>query len=600
MISMRGRALWTWMVCVSAGQVSGLLYDVLEPNRVAPVGCTCTAWALTNGTVRSWFRNSSLVGPAGALCAQPALAPGLSCSTEAPTGNYPMVCPLDPKGAGGAGDFCICTENGQAGVCVPKSGVPEQINLQLAAADAVTVSFVTFEGSGTSGQGTNPPIAMIGTDPANLNDTLQGVTHIYTSPKRDRVYSMHFVLLPSLPERARIYYKVKSGDDDAVWSDVLSFRAPYANGPTKIAIFGDMGAYSWNNMANLKQDCVDGDAADLVVHIGDHCYNIGGDDDRRGDGYMNSYSRVLQSCPWFPTVGNHEFYDGDVLTRYLNQTYGVTMAGTIRAAGANGTSTATSPLGYLLSAGNHHAAGSHGSTPSGTSRFFSADLGLIHLVGLDLNMYNGVDTCGDACRLEQLAWLQKDLAAANANRDKVPWIVAMSHFPLYCSNCPDMNTPLALDAGWSSDECEFEGHSGSCNPDNFPPPNLGAEDLKWTPSAMIADFEPIFLKNGVDIYATGHIHDYEVTYPIKLNQPVQTNLVNPKATVHLITGNGGPPSKSVIKTPKNWSLTHTSDYSYTILEATNATHLSWKQISNLNGSVIDNRLVVQNSHGPFE
>lgn len=102
----------------------------------------------------------------------------------------------------------------------------------------------------------------------------------------------------------------------------------------------------------------------------------------------------------------------------------------------------------------------------------------------------------------------------------------MSHFPLYelhvdildlcleltclancryCSNCPDMNTPLALDAGWSSDECEFEGHSGSCNPDNFPPPNLGAEDLKWTPSAMIADFEPIFLKNGVDIYATGSV-----------------------------------------------------------------------------------------------
>eukprot|EP00035_Acanthoeca_spectabilis_P007325 m.135400 g.135400 ORF g.135400 m.135400 type:complete len:59 (-) comp13903_c0_seq2:1214-1390(-) len=41
-------------------------------------------------------------------------------------------------------------------------------------------------------------------------------------------------------------------------------------------------------------------------------------------------------------------------------------------------------------------------------------------------------------------------------------------------------------------------------------------------------------------------------------------------------------------------------FRYTILEATNATHLSWKQISNLNGSVIDNRLVVQNSHGPFE
>ena len=44
-------------------------------------------------------------------------------------------------------------------------------------------------------------------------------------------------------------------------------------------------------------------------------------------------------------VGNHEFYDGDQLTRYLNQTYGVTMAGNTRAEGADGTSTATSPLG---------------------------------------------------------------------------------------------------------------------------------------------------------------------------------------------------------------------------------------------------------------
>lgn len=68
-------------------------------SHCAPVGnsgltlgfCRCTS------PNSSWFRNSSLVGPAGALCAQPALAPGLSCSTEAPTGNYPMVCPLDPK-----------------------------------------------------------------------------------------------------------------------------------------------------------------------------------------------------------------------------------------------------------------------------------------------------------------------------------------------------------------------------------------------------------------------------------------------------------------------------------------------------------------------
>eukprot|EP00036_Acanthoecidae_sp_10tr_P015395 CAMPEP_0206286198 /NCGR_PEP_ID=MMETSP0106_2-20121207/480_1 /ASSEMBLY_ACC=CAM_ASM_000206 /TAXON_ID=81532 /ORGANISM="Acanthoeca-like sp., Strain 10tr" /LENGTH=610 /DNA_ID=CAMNT_0053716719 /DNA_START=44 /DNA_END=1873 /DNA_ORIENTATION=- len=576
----------------AVGPAAAVLYDVIEPNRMAPPGCTCTPWAHANQTVRSWFRDQTLVTSAKAACAQPALAPGLSCSPLAPTGVYPKRCPLDPTGAGGAGDFCICAEDGHEGICVPKPGIPEQLNLQLASSSAVTISFVTF---GDASEG--PPVAMISTDPAALNKIVEGVTHVYTSPAGDRSYQMHFVLLADLEARAKYYYKVKSGSPSGVWSDVEAFRAPYGPGITKIAIFGDMGAYSWNNMANLQHDCVETEAADVIVHMGDHCYNIGGYDDRRGDGYMNSYSKVLKNCPWFPTVGNHEFYDGDQLTRYLNQTYGVTMAGNTRAEGADGTSTATSPLGYMLSAGNHKAAGTHGTTPSNTSRFFSSDFGLIHFVGLDLNMYNNVDTCGESCRLAQLEWLKKDLAAANANRDNVPWIIAMSHFPLYCSNCPDMMTSLALDASWSAEACEFEGHAQNCTPKGFPPQDLPESVTKWTPSAMITDFEPIFLEYGVDIYSSGHIHDYEVTYPIKMNQPVQFNYTDPRATIHLVTGNGGPPSASAWPGGKKWSKAHTPLYSYTLLEATNYTHLSWKQVRNLDGSVVDTQTIVQSKHG---
>ena len=35
---------------------------------------------------------------------------------------------------------------------------------------------------------------------------------------------------------------------------------------------------------------------------------------------------------------------------------------------------------------------------------------------------------------EQLEWLKQDLAKANANRDKQPWVIALGHRPMYCSN----------------------------------------------------------------------------------------------------------------------------------------------------------------------
>jgi hypothetical protein len=58
-------------------------------------------------------------------------------------------------------------------------------------------------------------------------------------------------------------------------------------------------------MANLAADCAAGEI-DAIVHMGDHGYNIGNVDGRRGDAYMNGYQRALASCPWVPIIGNHE------------------------------------------------------------------------------------------------------------------------------------------------------------------------------------------------------------------------------------------------------------------------------------------------------
>jgi hypothetical protein len=115
--------------------------------------------------------------------------------------------------------------------------------------------------------------------------------------------------------------------------------------------------------------------------------------------------------------------------------------------------------------------------------------------------------------------LETDLKAAAANREQVPWIVAMSHFPLYCSNCPAPGSDPG--AYWNSEKCEFFGHDPSCRLDdddiesvNHTSMNLkrGRDDMRSDganryakstskapsppilPKEMVPDFEPLFMK----------------------------------------------------------------------------------------------------------
>eukprot|EP00662_Eupelagonemidae_sp_cell21_P030299 gene30299-30694_t len=83
-----------------------------------------------------------------------------------------------------------------------------------------------------------------------------------------------------------------------------------------------MGVYETNNMQQLYADCVEGTAADAIVHMGDHAYNEGDSDERRADGYFNAFQKTIASCPWMPVVGNHEYYAGAKLGRYLDSTSG--------------------------------------------------------------------------------------------------------------------------------------------------------------------------------------------------------------------------------------------------------------------------------------
>jgi hypothetical protein len=70
-----------------------------------------------------------------------------------------------------------------------------------------------------------------------------------------------------------------------------------------------MGVCLHNNMQNLFADCKQG-KIDAIVHMGDHCYDLGMGDDLHGDVYMNAFQPVLAECPWLPVIGNHESTKG--------------------------------------------------------------------------------------------------------------------------------------------------------------------------------------------------------------------------------------------------------------------------------------------------
>jgi len=224
-----------------------------------------------------------------------------------------------------------------------------------------------------------------------------------------------------------------------------------------------------------------------------------------------------------------------------------------------------------------------GKHPSNTSRYFSLDFGLVHLVALDMNMYFGVDPCGEPCRKAQLAWLEEDLQMANANREAVPWVLVFSHYPLYCSGC---NTKQVSAAYYASDEAELCGNGNVTAAAAFAAAQLeGGQTASisagQSSDTMIADMQPLFEQYSVDLYLAGHWHYYESLWPIT------------SADNFCEAGKGSPDCDRIPATRKQ-----TTEFSYGRVIAHNRTHLTFQQLLNIDGSIFDEWTIHQPVH-PF-
>eukprot|EP00937_MAST-01D_sp_MAST-1D-sp2_P003288 g3288.t1 len=561
--------------CLGLPGVDANMFDNLLPDFVAPAACKsgCASWAdlKKDGNSRNqadvdakWAAGKA---PADALthCAMPANDPDLY------TG------------------WCYCKDeqtSGQWGSCTSPPDIPTQINLQLSSASEVVVSFVTFE----SMEQQYRPQVQFSTDaafPAGAKTVeATGVCHHFTqagSPGKH--YALHFVKMEGLDERTEYHYRVRSSAS-ADWTSGGAFTSLYSSGVTRFAVFGDMGLYAYNNMGNLKRDMEDG-RMDFIVHLGDHAYNMEDENGDRGDGYLNAFQDVLANMVWMPVLGNHEFYGGadGHADRYLNQTYGIVLGedGSAQLDQQRRAHNLQSALNAGLTLGTAKGAAA---SASGNSRYFSQDIGLVHLVALDMNVwFNSYE----ARYLDaQLQWLEADLAAANepAQRAKVPWVTINVHHPFYCSS-------VTMGNGRGAEPLRQLGEM----PDGFAGcVGTGAA----TAEKVRQQLEPLMLKHGVDVFFAGHEHNYDVSWPVAHGQPVQKDYTNPQAPVHIVTGAGGAPALDKFGPPGPYTRLQKSAWGYGQVVVANATAFQYTHVLNADHSVFDKFTITQERHGSFD
>uniref|UniRef100_A0A0L8H5I1 Purple acid phosphatase n=1 Tax=Octopus bimaculoides TaxID=37653 RepID=A0A0L8H5I1_OCTBM len=191
--------------------------------------------------------------------------------------------------------------------------------------------------------------------------------------------------------------------------------------------------------------------------------------------------------------------------------------------------------------------------------WYSFDIGPIHFISYSTEVFFIKDTKHIAT---QSAWLIDDLDKANKQRKDHPWIIAVGHRPMYCSNSND-------------DDCTLEN------------------------SKVKEHLENIFYIAGVDLVFEAHEHSYERLYPVYNGKVVSENYTDAAAPIHIITGAAG--SKwgpdPMDRDAGNWTAFRQSEFSlnsYGRFTVYNCTHLFWEQVQD--GKDLDSIWIVKGEH----
>ena len=427
----------------------------------------------------------------------------------------------------------------------PVDVIPQQVHISLGhVSTSITFQWVSWS---------SPSSAHVsyGSAASSLDSTVAAHFHTFVDGGSEKLArTMYNASVQNLKAGQHYYYQVTASNATGSYnSTVLDFHivpthiGSGVNNPLRIGLLGDWGLINGTETHNSLQRLIDRDGLDLLVHVGDISYNLATNNGRVGDAFMVREQSVAGRVPYQVAVGNHE--------------------------GA-----------YNFSHYRQRFAMPHEASGSPSNLYSSFNVGPVHFISFDAERYFVPDYLGytsmptmDYVR-EQYEWLQRDLHQAHQHRDEQPWIVAYAHRPMYCTHiADDWNEPWCTeDASAVRDGVAFNGGKRQYG------------------------LEKLFHNYSVDLYASGHMHSYERTFPVYRDEIANTDYRDNAAMFHLIVGASGCCQGTDTfddNAAYPWSAARSDSYGYGVLNVFNATHMQWQQILDEDESVLDEVWVVK-------
>ena len=176
--------------------------------------------------------------------------------------------------------------------------------------------------------------------------------------------------------------------------------------------------------------------------------------------------------------------------------------------------------------------------------YYSTNIGPLHVVSITDDFYFFTNY-GTGQIVSQYNWLVNDLKEANKpeNRRIRPWIIVLSHRPMYCS--------ASVEYFLTELETVRNGIDGKYG------------------------LEHVMHDHKVDVFFAGHIHLYERTLPLyqgKLQVDKPDPYLDPEYPVHVVTGAAGCKHHLLpfLSFKPDYSAKRISDYSYTTVNASSS------------------------------